>query len=127
HNDDGSGEGRAATKGDGMETLRRDDPRERSSCRRLFDIKPGMTFNFLTTVEYLPGTKDRKQYWLCKCVCGKLVYATPTALRKDRAVSCGCCTRRRKKKVRMTPERRRQLQKLAAIPGPTPLEIEYGY
>jgi len=127
HNDDGSGEGRAATKGDGMgKTLRSDEPRYRKSRQRLFDIKPGMTFNFLTTVKYIPGTGDIKQVWECRCVCGNIVYKPPSDLRSGRAVSCGC-QRRRKKKVRMTPEKLRQLKKLATIPGRTDWEREHEY
>ena len=94
--------------------------------RRLFDIEPGMTFNCLTTLKYIPGHDGIKQSWLCRCVCGKLVNVEPTALRKDRAVSCGC-QQRKPRPRRLTSEDLRQLKRLAEIPGPTPTEIKYGF
>ena len=93
--------------------------------QRLFDIKPGMTFNYLTTIEYIPGGKGQRQKWLCRCVCGAIVKVEPSALRHNRAVSCGCRQRKRKKKV--TSETLRQMKRLAEIPGPTPTEIKYGF
>lgn len=53
-------------------------------AQKLIDIS-GNKYGMLKVIEYVGNEK-----WLCKCDCGKNVYATGTALRKGRRTNCGC-------------------------------------
>lgn len=49
----------------------------------------GQTFSRLTAVERGPN-KGVKATWLCRCLCGRLVFAHGHDLRKGKHRSCGC-------------------------------------
>ena len=49
----------------------------------------GQKFGMLTVMERA-GSRFGKSYWLCRCDCGKMHYATAHALRQGGLKSCGC-------------------------------------
>lgn len=49
----------------------------------------GKRFNQLTVIEYA-YTKNNKAFWLCRCDCGKEIYAPTCHLNSGHTKSCGC-------------------------------------
>lgn len=49
----------------------------------------GQKFGRLTVLEFA-YTKDRKNYWKCKCECGNICYVPTVRLTTRETVSCGC-------------------------------------
>lgn len=67
-------------------------------CMPIEDLT-GKRFGMLTVIE-LAYTKDRKNYWLCRCDCGNVKIIRQDSFktsRKQKTVSCGCYNRSTKK------------------------------
>lgn len=58
----------------------------------------GKTFGKLLVIRKHLVNKNRKQQWVCKCICGNfIVTPTTSALRNGQTQSCGCLNRERLK------------------------------
>lgn len=55
---------------------------------RAIDIT-GQTFNYLTAIRY-EYTKNKKQYWTFKCICGREVILGKNQVTANKTKSCGC-------------------------------------
>ena len=56
--------------------------------RRVIDLT-GQKFSRLTVLEFA-YTKNKKNYWKCKCECENICYVPTTHLTRGVTVSCGC-------------------------------------
>lgn len=59
--------------------------------QKTLDLK-GQVFGRLTVVKFSHREKG-KRYWLCKCECGNMHFATTGNLRNGSVQSCGCLLR----------------------------------
>lgn len=57
---------------------------------RTSNIKPGQVWGYLTVVDYAGTNKRKQRVWKCRCVCGKMVEKTTSALHSKKKISCGC-------------------------------------
>ena len=48
----------------------------------------GKRFNNLTVIEKLPYTKNHRQYWRCRCDCGREIEANTTDLTREVVKNC---------------------------------------
>lgn len=55
----------------------------------------GQKFNRLTVIKYIGSSERRKNRWLCKCDCGKLVKVETSHLKDGSTKSCGCFNQER--------------------------------
>lgn len=49
----------------------------------------GQNFNYLTVIEG-PIIKNKKTYWICKCICGNIKEIRADQLKSGATKSCGC-------------------------------------
>lgn len=50
----------------------------------------GKIFGRLTVLEFSHKKTNKKYYWLCRCICGKEIYARADSLKNGHTKSCGC-------------------------------------
>jgi hypothetical protein len=78
----------------------------------------GQRFHLLTVRKFAGRDKSRCLYWECECDCGNMVTVRAAKLRSGRQVSCGCMRadpgERRRARMKVSPERRREIAKLGA-------------
>ena len=56
---------------------------------KMYDLT-GRIFNNLTVLNYAGKRPNKKNYWLCRCVCGKEIEVESGALLHKGQFSCGC-------------------------------------
>lgn len=50
----------------------------------------GKKFSYLTVISHVTFENKKRNKWLCKCDCGKMVLVESSKLRKSEVKSCGC-------------------------------------
>lgn len=56
------------------------------------NLKSGDKISYLELIEKkkIDGKEQRRKYWVCKCICGKIVTRRSDYLTQGRTMSCGC-------------------------------------